>query len=116
METKLKKLSAKATYKCTKILSEDLVAVELSRNKVKLDKPCYSGMCILDLSKLAMYDFWYRHLKQKYGKKVQLLMTDTDSLLFSCETEDIYNDMEEDIDLYDTSDYPCDHKLYGECN
>ena len=60
-----------------------------------------------------MYDFYYNVLKQKYGTSMKLLMTDTDSLLFFCETDDIYKDMAESSDLYDTSDYPCDHALYS---
>jgi hypothetical protein len=46
-EDRLRKLSAKPTYKHTTIFQEDLVAVELLQTKVKLCKPSYSGMCIL---------------------------------------------------------------------
>lgn len=113
---KLQKLTRKSTFKTCKIFSEDLVAVELSRAKVKLFKPSYSGMCILDISKLAMYDFYYNYLKQLYRDKLQLQMTDTDSLLFYCETENIYDDMKERLDLFDTSDYPKDHFLHSNEN
>ena len=98
------------------VFSEDLVAVELRRAKVKLFKPSYSGMCILDLSKHAMYDFYYNYLKQKYQDKLQLQMTDTDSLLFWCQTDDIYKDMSENPLYFDTSDYPKDHFLYSSLN
>ena len=40
-----------------------------------------------------MYDFWYNRIKAKYGDKVSLLYTDTDSLLFEIETDDVYADM-----------------------
>ena len=46
----------------------------------------------------------------------QLLMTDTDSLLFSCETEDIYQDMKASLDEFDTSDFPKEHELYSGVN
>ena len=113
---RLAKLSAKPTYKTTKIFKEDLVAVEMERAKVKLYKPCYSGMCILDLSKLAMYDFFYNYLKKKYGANIQLQMTDTDSFLFHCQTNDIYADMKEDECLFDFSDYPKDNVLHSDRN
>lgn len=53
----LKKVAAKPTYKTHRLFSEDLVAVELTRSKVTLNKPIYVGMCVLDLSKIIMYDF-----------------------------------------------------------
>lgn len=111
---RLRKLSSKPTYKTTKIFTEDLVAVELCRANVKLSKPSYSGMCFLDLSKLAMYDFYYNYLKHRYGDRVQLQMTDTDSLLFYCETNNIYDDMKEYEYLFDLSDYPRDHPLQSD--
>ena len=43
-------------------------------------------------------------------------MTDTDSLLFSCETNDIYQDMKESLDYFDTSDYPKEHTLFSDSN
>lgn len=46
-EERLLKVNAKPTYKTTKIFNEDLVAVELHRVRVLLNKPLYSGMCIL---------------------------------------------------------------------
>ena len=81
---RMKKLAAKPTYKTHQIFSEDLVAVELQRVKVNLNKPMYVGMCILDLSKHLMYDFYYNHLKSMYDEKLQLQMTDTDT--FFCLT------------------------------
>ena len=83
-----------------------LVAIHMNKNTCKLDKPIYLGMCILDLSKQHMYDYWYNTIKAKYGDKAQLLMTDTDSLCFNVETEDIYRDRLDYIDQLDNSKYP----------
>src|SRR6266853_1024656 len=62
---------------------------------IKYDKPVYLGTCILDISKLLMYEFHYDIIKQKYGDKAKLLFTDTDSLCYEIETEDVYADMHE---------------------
>ena len=115
-EKRLKKLTAKSTYKCHRIFSEDLIGVELNRFKVKLNKPIYIGMAVLDLSKRTMYDFYYNHLKKLYDDRVQLQMTDTDSFLFSCKTEDLFQDMQVYSHLFDTSDFPKDHFLHSDIN
>ena len=50
-----------------------------------------------------MYDFWYNHIKRKYGDRAKLCYTDTDSLIIEIETEDVYADadMVKDANLYD---------------
>ena len=63
-----------------------------------------------------MYDFWYGYIKGKYGNKAQLQMTDTDSLLFYCQTDDICQDMLLSMEMFDTSDYPVDHMLQSDHN
>lgn len=73
-------------------------------------------MTVLDLSKHTMYDFYYNHLKKLYGEKVQLQMTDTDSFLFYCETEDLFQDMFKYSHLFDTSDFPKNHFLHSDIN
>ena len=47
-------------------------------------------MCILDLSKASMHEFHYDYIKKKYGNNSILLFTDTDSLVYEIETEDVY--------------------------
>ena len=104
------KLSAKPNFNHCNIFSEDLVAIHMKKTELKLNKPVYLGMCILDLSKTLMFDFHYNYIKRKYGEKVKLLFTDTDSLMYEIQTEDFYKDISEDVKhKFDTSDYPPSH-------
>ena len=65
--------------------------MSLSREK---NKPISVGFTVLEISKCIMYDFYYGHMKQKYGDRYALLFTDTDSLCCIIETEDLYKDMQ----------------------
>ena len=103
---------SKPTYVSSKIFSEILVAVNMIRERLKLDKPSYVGMCILDLSKSLMYDFHYNYIKRKYGDGAKLLFTDTDSLCYVIETDDVYEDLYKDRHLFDNSNYREDSKFY----
>jgi hypothetical protein len=69
-------------------------------------------MSILDLSKTLMYNFHYNTIMPKYKNdydRVKLLFTDTDSLCYYIQTEDIYKDMVSNKEAYDLSDYPKNH-------
>ena len=75
-----------------KIFDNNLVATRKSKNSLKLNKPPYIGMCILELSKVLMYKFHYDYIKYKYGIKLKLMFTDTDSLVCEVKTEYVYED------------------------
>ena len=79
-----------------------------------MNRPVYTGMSVLELSKTLMYEFYHDHLALKYGSNCQLLYTDTDSLLLEIKTEDVYKDMETDLYYYDTSDFPKHHLLHSQ--
>ncbi|XP_065198789.1 uncharacterized protein LOC135830431 [Sycon ciliatum] len=115
-EKKIKQLVAKPTYNRHVIFNDDLVGVQSNRTKVVLNKPIYVGMSILDLSKTLMYDFYYNHLKVMYGSDVRLLYTDTESLVLHFFTDDLFDDMSEFLEKYDTSNYDQSHPLYSEKN
>ncbi len=82
----------------------------MSKPSVKLNKPIYLGMSILDLSKTLMYHFHYDHVKPKWGEDAELLFTNTDSLCYEVRTEDVFKDISPDAEeWYDTSNYEKDH-------
>ena len=107
------KVTSHPTFKKRTIFNENLVAVHKNIKEIKLDKPILNGMIILDLSKYLMYDFYYNVLKNKYGDKIKLLFTDTDSLCLEVETEDIYDDMLNMKEYFDCSECPKYHKIYS---
>ena len=108
-----KKLTAKPNFKSFNIFTEDLTAVHMAKQDILLNKPTYVCMTILDISKTFMYEFHYNHIKSTYGNRAALLMTDTDSLVYSIETDDLYDDTCHHLDLYDTSEYPSGHPAYS---
>lgn len=113
---KLRKLTSCPRFDSFKIFNSEFAAVLMKHSVVYLDKPKYVGQAVLDLSKTLMYDFYYNKMKRIYGDKVNLLYTDTDNLKLEVETQDIYQDMRQNPEWYDTSDYPKDHANYSETN
>ena len=111
-EKKLFKLTSKPTYVLSKIFNEDLVAIHKIKETLTLNRPAYVGMCILDLSKTLMYDFHYNYIKDKYDDKAKLLFTDTDSLMYEIQTDDVYKDLFVDKEKFDNSDYSKDSPFY----
>ena len=105
-EKKLDKLTSKPTCISSKIFNENLMAVHKVKETLTLNRLAYVGMCILDLSKTLMYDFHYNYIKKKYNNRARLLFTDTDSLTYEIEAEDVYKDFWNDKDMFDNSDHP----------
>jgi len=113
---KLQKAVSKASFRESTIINEDLVMVRGARSKVTLNKPIAVGFTILELSKVIMYKFYYEYLKPKYEDRCSLLFTDTDSLCCQISTHDLYKDMHENLDYFDTSNFETDHPLYSTTN
>ena len=105
-EEKRIKLVSEPNYHTTKQFSENLLAIEMKKTKVKMNKPVYLGMSILDISKTLMYEFWYDYVKPKYKEKAKLCYMDTDSFVINIFTEDFFEDINNDIERwFDTSNY-----------
>ena len=74
-----------------------------------LNKPIYVGFTTLDLSKWKMYEFHYKFIKKNFD--AELLITDTDSLIYKIKSEDIYEEFFKWKDLFDFSSYSKDSKF-----
>ena len=63
-----------------------------------------------------MYDYSYNYTRQKYLNKAKLLFTDTDSLTYEIEAEDVYRDFWNNKDRFDIGDYAADCKYFDKTN
>ena len=113
-EKKLDKLTSKPTFVSSKIFNKNLMAVHKVKETLTLNRSAYVGMCILDLSKMLMYEFHYNYIKKKYNNRARPLFTDTDSLTYEIEAEDVHKDFWHNKDMFDNSDYPESSPYY--CN
>ena len=104
------KLSSKTNFERTTIFDENLTACHMKKTEVYFNKPIFVGQAILDISKTLMFDFHYNYIRKKHGDKADLLFTDTDSLMYFIQTQDVYKDFSKDVRRkFDTSDYPENH-------
>lgn len=95
-------------YENRTIVDENTVLLYRKKPEIKLNKPIYGGFVVLELSKILMYRFYYNQLKSKYGDRIKLCATDTDSLIVYIETEDVYEDIKNDIENFDTCGFTID--------
>jgi hypothetical protein len=112
-----KKLISKPQLEQFRIINGQTVLIDRIKTEVTLDKPIYSGFCILELSKILIFDFHCNVILNKYGRNAQLLFSDTDSLCYHIKIDDLYKDMLSFKDAYlNTSNYPREHFLYSDRN
>ena len=99
-------LVSEPNYRTTKFFTEDLLAIEMRKTQILINKPIYLGLSILDLSenvmrktqvlinkpvylglsilvlsKSVMYEFWYDYIKPKCGENAKLFYMDTESFI-----------------------------------
>ena len=105
-------LVSETNYHTKKSFTENLLAIEMTKTKILMNKPVYLGLSILDLSKTIMHEFWYNYVKPKYGENAKLCYIDTDSLIVHVKTDDIFKDIAEDVETrFDTSNFEIDRPL-----
>ena len=73
-------LVSEPNYHTTKFFTENLLAIEMKKTEILMNKPVHLGLSILELSKISMYKFWCDYTKPKYNEKVKLSYMDTDDI------------------------------------
>ena len=86
-DKKRSKLVSEPNYHTINFISEYLSIIEMKKSKVKMNKPIYLGLSILEISKTLMYEFWYDYMKPKYNDNVRLCYMDSDSFIMSIKTK-----------------------------
>ena len=79
-------LMPELNYHTTKWFSEWLLAIEMKKINVKMNKLVYQGLSILEISKSLMYEFWYDYIKTKYQNNAKLCYMDTGSFIIYIKT------------------------------
>ena len=105
-------LVSELNYHTTTFFTENLLAIEIKKTEILMNKSVCLGISILELSKIIMYKFWYDLVKPKYGEKAKLCNMDTDSFIVYIKNIYIYKDIAEDVETrFDTSDYELERLL-----
>ena len=83
VKTKRRKnyLVSEPNYHTIKLFTENLLAIEMKKIKILMNKSVCLGLSILELSKISMYNFRYNYVKPKYGEKEKLCYMDTYSFI-----------------------------------
>ena len=111
-DKKRSKLVSEPNYHTINLISEDLSIIEMKKTKVKMNKPIYLGLSVLEISKILMHKFCYDYMKPKYNSNVKLCYMDTDSSIMNIKTNDFYEDIANDVECkFDTSNYEVNRPL-----
>ena len=82
-------LVSEPNYHTTKLFIETLLAIEMRKTQILIDKNVDLSLSILNLRKTIMHEFWYGYLKPKHDENAICYM-DTDRFIFHVKTEEIY--------------------------
>ncbi|GBO36972.1 hypothetical protein AVEN_19179-1 [Araneus ventricosus] len=107
-----KKPISKPNFKDRTIYSETLVAFHMSKTVLTLNKPIVVGMSILDISKRLMYRFHVEIMRETYHENAMLLYMNTNSFSYNIQCQNVYNDMKNIIQEFDTYEYP-ENNIFG---
>ena len=88
-----KRLISEPNYHSHNKFSDHLIAIEII-----MTKPLYLAMTLLDISKTLMYEFWCDYISPKYGDRVKVCDTDTDSFIINIKIEDVFEDISNDVE------------------
>ena len=111
-DNKGNKLVSEPNYHTMKLTDDNLAIIEMRKVKVKMNKPIYLGLSILDIYKIIMCEFWYDYVKNKYGSRAILCYMDTDSFVINIKTKGFYKDIAMDVkERFNTSNCIYDRPL-----
>ena len=111
-DKKRNNLVSEPNFHTLKLIDNNLAIIEMRKVKVKMNKPIYLGLSILDISKITMYEFWYDYVKIKYEDKARLCYMDKGSFVVNIKTKDFYKDISQDVNKrFNTSNYTFDRPL-----
>ena len=105
----------KPNFISPKIFDNNFVAVHCTKTVLTLNEPIYIGFCILELSKLLMYQFHYDYVLKNFNS-IKLLFTDIDSLVYEFKDSNVYDQCFKDNHFFDFSGYPKDSVYYDDLN
>ena len=60
-----------------------------------------------------MHGFHNKCIENGYGDQAEMLLTDTDNVMYNIETENVYQNLSKDKKLFDFSNYSKDSKYYN---
>ena len=82
------------------------MTIKMKKAKVKMNKPIYLGMSILDISKTLIYKSWCDYIKPKYRDRAKLCYMGTDSIVAHIKTDDFYEEIANNVEKwFDRSNY-----------
>ena len=114
-DKKRSKWVSEPNYHTINLISEDLSIIEMKKTtKVKMNKPIYLGLSILEISKILMYELLHDYMKPKYSNDVKLCYMDMNSFIMNIKTNDFYEDITNDVEeRSDTSIMGKNKKVIG---
>ena len=59
-------------YYTTRFFTGNVLAIEMKKTEILMNKHVYLGLSILKFSIISMYEFWYDYVKPKHGNKIVL--------------------------------------------
>ena len=70
-------LASDPNYNTTTFFTEYLLAIEIKKAQIHINKPVHLRFSILQISKILVYELWYDYIKPIYGEKAKLCYKDT---------------------------------------
>ena len=111
-ESRRNYLLLEPNFHTTKFFTENILAIEMRKTQLLMNKPVSLGSSILDVIKTVIYEFWYDYVKSKYGEKAKICYMDTSSFIVPIKTDDNYKDIAEDVETrFDTLYFELDRSF-----